>query len=56
MFETAIPNLSIIRYSGVSEPAYRVYKPSYCVIAQGLKEVLLAQERFEYYLSNQRSN
>ncbi|WP_379139774.1 AraC family transcriptional regulator N-terminal domain-containing protein [Paenibacillus sp. sgz500992] len=48
VFETAIPNLSIIRYSGVSEPAYRVYKPSYCVIAQGLKEVLLAQERFEY--------
>ncbi|AIQ18507.1 AraC family transcriptional regulator [Paenibacillus sp. FSL H7-0357] len=48
VFETAIPNLSIIRYSGVSEPAYRVYKPSYCIIAQGLKEVLLAQERFEY--------
>ncbi len=48
VFETAIPNLAIIRYSEVSEPAYRVYKPSYCVIAQGLKEVLLAQERFEY--------
>ncbi|ULO04892.1 AraC family transcriptional regulator [Paenibacillus sp. 19GGS1-52] len=48
VFETAIPNLFIIRYSEVSEPAYRVYKPSFCVIAQGLKEVFLAQERFEY--------
>jgi AraC-like DNA-binding protein len=48
VFETAIPNLFIIQCSDVSEPAYRVYKPSFCVIAQGLKEVLLAEERFEY--------
>ncbi len=48
VFETAIPSLFVIRYTHVSEPAYRVYKPSLCVIAQGSKEVLLAQERFEY--------
>lgn len=48
VFETAIPHLFVIRYSEVSEPAYRVYKPSFCVIAQGEKEVFLAQERFEY--------
>lgn len=48
VFETAIPNLFIIRYSEISEPAYRVYKPSLCIIAQGSNEVLLAQERFEY--------
>ncbi|NOU77506.1 helix-turn-helix domain-containing protein [Paenibacillus sp. LMG 31459] len=48
VFETAIPNLFLIKYSEISEPAYRVYKPSFCVIAQGLKEVLLAEERFEY--------
>ena len=48
VFETAIPHLYIIRSSEVSEPAYRVYKPSLCVIAQGSKEVFLAEERFEY--------
>lgn len=48
VFETSIPSLFFIRYSNVSEPAYRVYKPSLCVIAQGLKEVLLAQKRFIY--------
>jgi AraC-like DNA-binding protein len=46
--ETAIPALFFIRHSNVTEPVYRVYKPSLCFIAQGLKEVLLAQERFEY--------
>ncbi|NOU86325.1 helix-turn-helix domain-containing protein [Paenibacillus sp. LMG 31460] len=45
---TAIPSLFFIRYSNVTEPVYRVYKPSLCFIAQGLKEILLAQERFEY--------
>lgn len=48
VFETAIPGLFVICYSEVSEPAYRVYKPSFCVIAQGEKEIFLAQERFEY--------
>ncbi|WP_150271343.1 AraC family transcriptional regulator [Paenibacillus tepidiphilus] len=48
VFATAIPDLSVIRYSDISEPAHRVYKPSFCVIAQGMKEVFLAQERFEY--------
>ncbi|MNB77419.1 HTH-type transcriptional activator RhaS [compost metagenome] len=48
VFETAVPDLSVIRYSEVSEPAYRVYKPSFCMIAQGVKEVFLAGERFEY--------
>ncbi|QWU18401.1 AraC family transcriptional regulator [Paenibacillus sophorae] len=46
--ETSIPSLFFIRYSSVSEPAYRVYTPSFCVIAQGSKEVLIAQERYEF--------
>lgn len=46
--KTAIPSLFFIRYSNVTEPVYRIYRPSLCFIAQGLKEVLLAQERFEY--------
>ncbi|MFC5652703.1 AraC family transcriptional regulator N-terminal domain-containing protein [Paenibacillus solisilvae] len=48
VIETAVPSLFFIRYSNLTEPGYRVYKPSYCFIAQGLKEVWLAQERFEY--------
>lgn len=48
VYKTAVPSLFFIRYSNVTEPVYRVYKPSLCFIAQGLKEILLAQERFEY--------
>ncbi|MFS0869237.1 AraC family transcriptional regulator N-terminal domain-containing protein [Paenibacillus xylanilyticus] len=50
--ETPIPSLFFYHHTRTSEPAYRVYKPSFCVIVQGLKEVLLAQERFEYGPSN----
>lgn len=50
--ETAIPSLFVIRNPDVTEPAYRVYKPSLCFIAQGTKEILLAQERFVYSPTN----
>lgn len=46
--QTTIPSLFFIRYSHSTEKGYRVYNPSYCFIAQGLKEVWLAKERFEY--------
>ncbi|WP_223588041.1 AraC family transcriptional regulator [Neobacillus bataviensis] len=45
---TDIPSLFFIRESNVTEPVYRVYKPSLCIIVQGVKEVSLAQERFRY--------
>lgn len=45
---TAIPSVFIIRESIVNEPIYRVNEPSFCIIIQGEKEVLLAQERFRY--------
>lgn len=45
---TAIPSLFFIRESNVTEPKHGVYKPSLCIIAQGEKEVFLAQERFSY--------
>jgi AraC-like DNA-binding protein len=48
VYKTAIPSLFFIHHSNVTEPVHRVYKPSLCFIAQGLKEILLAQERFEY--------
>lgn len=50
--ETAIPSFYVYQHSSISEPAYRVYKPSFCVIVQGLKEILLTQDRFEYGPSN----
>jgi len=46
--QTAIAPLFFIRHSQMTDRVYRVYKPSLCFIAQGLKEVWLAQERFEY--------
>ncbi|WP_209121100.1 AraC family transcriptional regulator [Alkalihalobacillus sp. BA299] len=45
---TAIPSLFFISESHVTEPVYGVYKPSLCIIVQGEKEVLLAQDRFRY--------
>ncbi|WP_145409305.1 AraC family transcriptional regulator [Paenibacillus xylanexedens] len=50
--KTIIPSLFFFHYSKLTEPQYRVYNPSFCIIAQGKKEILLAQERFEYGSSN----
>ncbi|MEK4156288.1 AraC family transcriptional regulator [Paenibacillus odorifer] len=52
VYETAIPSLFVIRNSNVTEPVYRVYKPSLCFIAQGTKEIILAKDRFEYGPAN----
>lgn len=48
VYESAIPSLFIIRASQVTQPVYRIYKPCFCFIAQGYKDLLLAQERYEY--------
>jgi AraC-like DNA-binding protein len=45
---TAIPSLFFSRYSNDTGPNYGVYKPSLCIVVQGMKEVLLSQERFQY--------
>lgn len=45
---TAIQSLLFIRRSDVTGPSYGVYKPSFCIVVQGAKEVWLAQERFRY--------
>jgi AraC-like DNA-binding protein len=45
---TAIPSLFLIRESIVTEPTARVNETSFCIIVQGEKEVLLAEERFRY--------
>ncbi|MGG3916022.1 AraC family transcriptional regulator [Rossellomorea vietnamensis] len=45
---TNIPSLSFTRFSDLIGPSYGVYKPSLCLIVQGSKEVLLAQESYVY--------
>lgn len=45
---TAIPSMSFIRHSKLTGPSYGVYKPSFCIVVQGAKEVWLAEERFKY--------
>ncbi|WP_299094277.1 AraC family transcriptional regulator [uncultured Metabacillus sp.] len=46
--KTAVPSLFFIRESIVTEPLYGVYKPSFCMVIQGEKEILLSKERFTY--------
>jgi AraC-like DNA-binding protein len=45
---TAIPSLFFSRYSNETGPNYGIHKPSLCIVVQGMKEVLLSQERFQY--------
>jgi len=45
---TLIPSLFLIRESIITEPLSRVNEPSFCMILQGEKEVLLGEERFLY--------
>ncbi|MBD1379894.1 AraC family transcriptional regulator [Metabacillus arenae] len=45
---TAVPSLFFMRQSNVNRPKYGVYKPSLCIVVQGEKEILLAQEGFRY--------
>ncbi|GAA0137463.1 AraC family transcriptional regulator CmrA [Paenibacillus sp. YSY-4.3] len=48
VYATDIPSLVFIRDSNMSVPRHGVYKPSFCIVVQGAKEVLLGQERFKY--------
>ncbi len=45
---TAIPSLFFNRQSTITGPVSGMFKPSLCIIAQGAKDVWLAQERFRY--------
>jgi len=47
-YTTAIPSLFFTRISNVTEPKHGIYNTSLCVIAQGVKEALLAQDRYIY--------
>lgn len=45
---TDFQSLVVIRSSQVTGPHYSVHNPSLCIIAQGLKQLTLAQENFLY--------
>jgi AraC-like DNA-binding protein len=40
--------LSLFRYSSPTGPVYAVNEPSFCIIVQGSKELLLGNERYRY--------
>ena len=42
------PGLTLFRVSTPTEPVYGVSKSSFCVIAQGAKNVILGEDRFRY--------
>src|SRR6476661_1014057 len=44
----AAPGLDLFRYSSPTGPVYAVNEPSFCVIVQGSKELLLGTERYRY--------
>lgn len=46
--ETSINSLFLIRESNITDPKYRVYKPSLCIVVSGVKELLLGNESFKY--------
>ncbi len=48
----AAPGLFLYRFSSPTGPRYGVTEPSFCVIAQGSKEVLLGKDRYRYDASH----
>src|SRR5437867_1845834 len=42
------PGLFFIRFSSPTQPVHAVVEPSFCVIAQGSKEILLGDDTFRY--------
>ena len=43
-----VKGLHLNRASSPKEPVYSVYDPSFCVIAQGSKEIFLGDECYQY--------
>ncbi|AET62054.1 AraC family transcriptional regulator [Paenibacillus terrae HPL-003] len=49
---TAIPSLHFVRSSVTTVPIYQVHKPALCIVAQGRKVVMLAEESYHYGTSD----
>ncbi|MNH87230.1 HTH-type transcriptional regulator YesS [compost metagenome] len=47
-YQTAIPSLSLVHATQLTEPLESVNKPSICVVAQGAKTATLASETYRY--------
>lgn len=45
---TTVPSLALMHTTRLSEPLESVYKPSICVVAQGAKTAMLAEEIYRY--------
>lgn len=45
---TAIPRLTLARFSHMQHPVHTVYEPAFCVLLQGSKRVLLGDEVYVY--------
>src|SRR6266511_750252 len=45
-YDTAVPALKLSRFSAPSDLVALVYEPCLCIVAQGAKEVLLADETY----------
>ena len=48
VFPTAVPRLSVIRMSSPTEPLHTLHQPAVCVIVQGAKQVMVAEEVYRY--------
>ncbi|MDB5309734.1 MAG: Transcriptional regulator, AraC family [Gemmataceae bacterium] len=48
MYPTAVDELTLFRASAPSEPISILYEPSLCIVAQGSKQVILADEVYRY--------
>lgn len=48
VFQTDVPFLRFVRDSNALVPNHGMYTPSFCIVVQGEKEVLLGVERFQY--------
>lgn len=46
--ETLIPSLSLIRESEPTQPIPRVNEPSFCLVLQGQKDMILGSQHFSY--------
>ena len=46
VYDTTVPALRLSRFSAASDLVVLVYEPCVCVVAQGAKEVVLAEERY----------
>lgn len=47
-YRTAVPNLTLMHATHLSEPLESVYQPSICIVVQGAKTATLARETYRY--------